>query len=453
MQIDPSLRGKLPPVAEPTPFAGTDGRPTGWKVTLPGGRPLATPAVVDGRVFVGGGFGSYEFYALDAATGRLAWQYQTTDDGPTAAAVLDDRVVFNTESCELEVLTTDGQPVWKRWLGDPLMSMPAVAPGRVFIVFPESRGDRQHYLACFGLSDGTELWRTQLAGEIITAPVLADERVYLTTLDGTLACFRQDNGARLWHEAKNATSSPQIWKEQCYFSQRHEVSMAVAGHSTQRQTEGLSRRGSAADSATKAYAGTARAADYLDHARRAAKSPHYRKQTLDDAAVGFSGHKGDAKVHQAMHNLGHAHVSSLWAYQGSKPFLTRGRLFSALGDTLHCVDPGTEEVAWKKTLHADRQDGELLDSPMTPPAVVNGKLFVGTILGEVYCVRADSGDVLWRIEVGEPIVFQPAVARGCVYAASGAGSLFCLPTGDAADDAWLMWGATAAHNGLPSDLA
>jgi outer membrane protein assembly factor BamB len=46
---------------------------------------LATPAVVDGKVFLGGGFGSYEFYALDAKTGKLLWQYRTGDDGPTAA--------------------------------------------------------------------------------------------------------------------------------------------------------------------------------------------------------------------------------------------------------------------------------------------------------------------------------------------------------------------------------
>ncbi len=448
MQIQESLRGKLPPVADPEPFAGIPGRPAGWKLRLPGQRPLATPAVVNGRVFLGGGFGSYEFYALDAATGRLHWQYQTTDDGPTAAAVLDDVVAFNTESCELEILTVDGRALWKRWLGDPLLSMPALAPGRGFIVYPDSRGDRRHYLACFTLADGTEQWKTPISGEVITAPVLAEDCVYLTTLDGTLACFRQSDGELLWHEAKNATSSPVVWQEQCYFSQRREIPLGAAGRGMQ-QTEHLSTRGSIPRSATRAYEATACVADYLDHAKRAKSSPHYQKQALADAHVGFSGHKGDAKMHQAMHNLGHAHVSSLWAYQGSKPFLAHGRLFSALGDTLHCLDPRTEAVAWKRTLHAGRAAGDLLDSPLTPPALVNGKLFLGTILGEVYCLSAHSGETLWCVEVGEPIIFQPTVAQGCVYAAGGGGSVFCLPTGDPADDGWLMWGATAAHNGLP----
>src|SRR5262249_21244431 len=36
---------------------------------------------------LGGGFGSYDFYALDAASGHVLWQYRPEDDGPTAAVV------------------------------------------------------------------------------------------------------------------------------------------------------------------------------------------------------------------------------------------------------------------------------------------------------------------------------------------------------------------------------
>jgi hypothetical protein len=61
--------GPVPTVDKPKPFA--DGNVRGWKATLPGRRPLATPAIANGRLFLGGGFGSYEFYALDADTGDL----------------------------------------------------------------------------------------------------------------------------------------------------------------------------------------------------------------------------------------------------------------------------------------------------------------------------------------------------------------------------------------------
>jgi outer membrane protein assembly factor BamB len=449
MKLDPRLRGQLPRVEPSVPFTSPNGRIKGWKVTIPGRRPLATPAVVDSRVFLGGGFGSYDFYAFDAGTGNVAWQYQTEDDGPTAAAVQDGYVAFNTESCELEVLTVTGQPVWKKWLGDPLMSMPALERGRVYMAYPDSRGDRQHYLACFDLRTGREYWKRAISGEIITAPVLADGHVYLTTLDGTLSCFQQDDGTRRWQEPKNATSSPVVWNHQCYFSQRQEVPLDVAGKQGVQQWEHVAARGAEAGAGTRPYRATARAADWLDHAKRKKGSPYYAASEAADAAVGFAAFKGDAKIDQAMKNLGQGHVHGIWAYQGSKPFLSKGRLYSALGDTLHCVNPQTDEAFWGKTLRNAEPRGELLDSVVTPPVLVNGKVFVGTIFGEVYCLSAQSGEVLWSAGVGEPIVFQPAVAQGWVYVSTNLGSLFGLETGDPRDDGWLMWGATAAHNGLP----
>src|SRR5262245_54597719 len=147
MKISPSLKGHAPRAGSAETFVDPSGR-KGWKIRLPGNHPLATPAIADGCVFLGGGFGSYDFYAFDADTGALRWQYQTEDDGPTAAVVAEDRVVFNTESCELEVLTLAGERVWKKWLGDPLLSIPAVGDGRVFMAYPDNNSLR-HVLACF----------------------------------------------------------------------------------------------------------------------------------------------------------------------------------------------------------------------------------------------------------------------------------------------------------------
>jgi outer membrane protein assembly factor BamB len=446
MQIDPRRRGHLPEVPSPTPFLSPDGRFRGWKVRIPGGHTLATPAVIDERVFLGGGFGSYDFYAFDARTGTLDWQYQTTDDGPTAAAVQDGFVVFNTESCELEMLTVAGRPVWKTWLGDPLMSMPAIASGHVFQAFPDSRGDRRHYLACFRLDSGHELWRQPIEGEIITAPVLADGHIHFSTLDGTLYCVRQGDGHLVHKEARNVTSSPVVWEGECFFSQRREVADTSPRSDEVYQTEHLAAW-SLDQQTLRAYWATARKADYLDHLKRMRGSPRYAASTHADSAVGFGHSKGDAKILGAMRNLGQGHVHSVWSYQGSKPFIYRSRLYAAHGDTVHCADPRSEQIHWQRTVGASGPDETLLDGVLTPPAGANGKLFFGTITGEVLCLSAETGAMLWSVAIGEPIIFQPAVARGRVFAGTDAGSLICLETGDAGDDGWLMWGADAAHNG------
>jgi outer membrane protein assembly factor BamB len=451
MKRDPSQ--PPPRVEAPTPFADPQGRLRGWKLAVPGHHPLATPAIVDGRVFVGGGFGSYEFYAFDADTGALDWQYQTSDDGPTAAVVAEDRVVFNTESCELEVLTTEGRPVWKKWLGDPLLSMPAVGEGRVYMAYPDTLGDRRHYLVCFALADGAEIWRQPMVGEVITCPVLANGEVYVSNLDGTLACFRQEDGKPLWEEPRLASSAPSVWHGRCYFSQRSERSPAPTPAGGSYAMEYMAAKVAAAGTPTYQFEGTGTPASYLDHAKRAHRSPRYAAQELCDGAVGFAGHKGDAKMHQARVHLGRSHVSAIWAFQGSKPFVSRGRLYSGLGDTVHCVEPDSREVFWKRPVRDQAAaQPELLDHLLTPPALVNGKLFTGTLDGRVLCLSAATGEELWTVTIGEPVEFQPAVARGRLYVPTATGCLYSFETGDAADDGWQMWGATPSHNGHPADM-
>jgi Ca-activated chloride channel family protein len=439
-------RGGEPPVGDAVAFRSKDGNQKGWKVVIPGNRPLATPAVVGGKVFLGGGFGSHEFYAFDADSGKVAWLYRTKDDGPTAAAVADGCVAFNTESCELEVLTVRGKPVWKKWLGDPLMSMPAVADGKVYMAYPDSKGDHKHYLACFELKTGKELWKHEIAGEIITAPVIDNGQVFLATLEGTLYCFQPD-GRLAWQEKKNATSAPVVLDGQCYFSCRAETTVNKEGKEVKQQHEELAQRGGQARDTVKEITETRRPADYLDYAKRARSNVEQGYQSMD-AGVGFAGSaKGDAKIGQATRNLGQNSVAGVWSYQGSRPFVSGDRIYSAMGDTLKCVDRKSEKVLWKLDPRETKSKGELLDAVLTPPAVVNGKIFLGTAAGEVLCLSSDTGKKLWSASVGEPIAFQPAVARGRVYVATSAGSLICLETGDEKDDGWLMWGANAAHNG------
>ena len=71
--------------------------------------------------------------------------------------------------------------------------------------------------------------------------------------------------------------------------------------------------------------------------------------------------------------------------------------------------------------------------------------------GKVLCLSTSDGQVLDEAEIGEPVGFQPAVAGGRVYVPGAHGGLYCLETGDAQDDGWLMWGGSPAHNGVCQD--
>ncbi len=182
----------------------------GWRLLLEPNRAMPTPALGHGRLFVGGGFGSYDFYAFDAHSGALAWHLHTKDDGPTAAVLANGVAVFNTECCTLEVVeTATGRVVWEKWLGDPLLAQPAVMQERVFMVYPKSG---KHVVGAFTLKEGRPLWETCIDHDVITAPVIAEGKVWLATFDGMVWCLDPQTGRVEWNQPLQATSAPWVYQ-------------------------------------------------------------------------------------------------------------------------------------------------------------------------------------------------------------------------------------------------
>jgi len=284
-----------------------------------------------------------------------------------------------------------------------------------------------------------------LSGKRAASPFCTSQEVYVSTIDGTVYCFGQHDGELVWKEKKNVTSAPLVWNGQCYFGRRSEVMVKKDGKELKQQEEQVATRSIGKLAEVRDLPSTRRIADDLDYEKNAAK-PLEGAQKAQDATVGFAAAPAAAKLSQARGNLGKDSVCGVWSYQGSKPFAYNGKLYSSMGDKLKCVDPKTEKVVWERNLHEKNNDQQT-DSLTTPPALVNGKAFVGTTAGDVFCMSAETGKVLWTVNVGGQILFQPAVAGGRVYVSTNNGALFCLETGDTKDDGWLMWGANAAHNG------
>jgi Ca-activated chloride channel family protein len=442
--IAPQAGKSLVPLVDkplsPEPFSTGDGK-DGWKVHIPENRPLPTPCIWNGLVFTGGGFGSYEFYCLDAKTGKKVWQFHTGDDGPTAAVADKGYVVFNTESCIIYVLRAKtGEVVWEKWLGDPLMSQPAIHDGWVYMAYPGQDGN--HYLACMKLETGEDRWKAKIVGDLITAPIVHDGSVYITTLEGTMHRYNERSGELLWSEKKSATSAPWLYKGKIYVSLREEEAVPDSG--SKKQFEGMANLDVKDGRQLNEKLWTRQEADYLSYET---SSRYANEQKALDASVGFGSAPGAAKLGQAQANIGLATVSGVWAYQGSRPAVFGGRNYNAMGNVIRSVDSETGEVLWEKKYVSD-EDEDIGGRSLTPPSVVNGKLFMGSITGDMLCYDAETGKLLWKHNVGEPIRFQPSVSGGRVYFATDYGNIYCIETGDSEDDGWNMWGGNAAHNGL-----
>jgi outer membrane protein assembly factor BamB len=288
---------------------------SGFVIHLPSQSPIPTPTVYQNRLYVSGGFSSQEFYCFDARTGEFIWGAQLDDDGPSSAVPYEDSIIFGCESCTVFSLAADtGEMRWSHWLGDPLLSMPTLADGRVFVVYPSMSGlpanepdgtdirtgdtmsladdvdgSRRtviptHVAAAFDAMTGKLLWRRWLDSDCMTAPVAVEEKLFLATLAGTVYEFRQRDGQIQRAERMRATSAPVVVGDDLYLTRRAddrsqpEVAECIAVHRL--STNALH------------FAAARRSAPYLDEAiqRQAQYSKDaYNFETQNAIGGGFGG--------------------------------------------------------------------------------------------------------------------------------------------------------------------
>ncbi len=441
-----------------TVFKTSDNK-EGWAISIPGGRPIATPAFWNGMLFVGGGYGSHEFYAFDAQSGALAWKYTTGDDGPTAAVVEDGLCAFNTESCTVYVLDAKtGKLVWQEWLGDPLMSQPAIYKGKLYMAYPagQSHGNSQisahniygngnskkesidakysHRLLCADLKTGKHLWTHPITADAISAPIINDGQVLLTCQDGTSFCLNADSGAELWQKANAGTSAPLATKQGIVFTQREDrKKLAYEG------LQVYDKQGYAKVAAAAAPASSP--APYLEKGS-AMNGMGKASMAQLDSSVGFSSAPMSAQLQKAS-GIPVDNVVGGWAYQGSR-VATKGNTFFYNNGTNIRSSAKDSTLSWTANVHGK---GITPNSQLFSPAAVGKEnLYLASSNGHILSVNQKNGSLNFDYSTNNPITFQPALANGNVYVGTSNGIVICLKTGlkDAVD--WTAWGGNAQHN-------
>jgi len=452
IDLDKAVDVTLPkvPGLKPVHFQTPDGK-VGWALRLPGNRPIATPAYADGMLFVGGGYGSHEFYAFNAKTGEVVWKISTGDDGPTAAVVDDGYVAFNTESCTVIVVDEKtGKVLWQEWLGDPLMSQPAILSGRLFIAYPYGQRNPKHvsasnsamttvsgyHLLAVELKTGHHLWEQEIPTDVISAPVLKGNDVYVTCFDGSTFAFDASTGRPLWSKKEAATSAPLAIGDQVVFSKKKQ-----SGSS---QYEGLARVGAAKGDTKDKDLLASGEADYLAKGEgRSSGLPATAQKSLD-SSVGFSSAPPAAKIASASENVGVNSVVGGWAYQGSRAAHNSGQIFNAQGKYLNSVGAVDGRQAWKVEVVGKTVDSR--SQVFAPPSLGNEYMYLSGSAGNLVSVRQKDGQLGFAYSFKRPIIFQPALVNGNVYLGTADGLVICLQTNNKDADGWYGWGGNAQHN-------
>ena len=106
----------------------------------------------------------------------------------------------------------------------------------------------------------------------------------------------------------------------------------------------------------------------------------------------------------------------------SSPAVANGYVYVGSDDyNLYCLNATTGARKWMYS------PGSYVDSS---PAIANGRVYVGS-LDKCYCINATTGCVEWSYTTGDPVYSDPAIANGMVFIANcndadNKGSVYCL---------------------------
>jgi len=421
----------------------------GYYIQLPNTTNVPTPAVLNGNLFLSGGFGSKQYYNFEASTGKLKWAIDLDDDGPSSPAISDGLIVFNTESCTIFVCDlVTGKLIWSYYLGDPLMSMPTIANGIVFTAYPSPykinsrsrsidsaiknlKGIPSHVLVAFDAKTGAILWQKWIDSDIMSAPVAKDDILYVTTFSGTLYKVKQKTGEIIEAKAIRATSVP-------IFSKNNEL---IVSRRSDLANDSLVSESIVVGYGTKNKTVYNKKAEYLDRKVQNFSVTKMNSQKMD-AGNGFAdGAPSSANSLAAEMNIGYSNVSSLQSFQGSRGVYMNGNLYNTMGDEIVCTGPDGD-VKWKHKLDGDlKHQGGFMG---TPPIYTNGYVIVATYSGEILIID-EKGKLANKYEIKDPVLYQPVVDNGWIYVTTANGKLYAINSGNPSITGWNMWGANAAR--------
>jgi outer membrane protein assembly factor BamB len=183
---------------------------------------MSSPTIVGNRVYIGSG--DHNVYALDLASGALAWKFETGDVVHASPAVVDGVVYIGSWDRNMYALDAGtGKEVWKYTTGDDqqifnqigIASSAAVVNGVVYF------GCRDGHFYAVDAKTGVKKWdEDNKMGWVIASPSVKDGVVYFPTSDGTqFKALNADTGALLWRAVNKAVSfsSPMIAGDAVYF--------------------------------------------------------------------------------------------------------------------------------------------------------------------------------------------------------------------------------------------
>lgn len=224
-----------------------------WKFHT-NGRVIASPAALNGVVYVGSTDGN--FYAIDAKSGTLKWKFETKAWEVSSPTIVGGAVYFLSYDGHLYGLdAASGQVKWKFATGgekhyagthlhflqpaaesmpDPwdfYLSSPAIWNGTVYF------GSSDGYVYALSADSGDLKWKFKTGDVVHSSPAIANGTVFIGSWDTYLYALGAASGNEKWrfktgddpdaHNHIGIQSSPAVMDGVVYFGSRDSYAYAV----------------------------------------------------------------------------------------------------------------------------------------------------------------------------------------------------------------------------------
>ena len=160
----------------------------------------ASPTVTSELVLIGDEYGV--FHAVERATGKLRWKYETQAEIICSAAIVKYLIIFGSYDSTLYCLGFDGKELWKRETGDRINGSPAIAGNITFVT-----GCDQH-LRAINIDSGEEEFDLELGHFMIASPAVDKYMLYVGTHESDFLALNLETQEVVWRLKDEAREFP-----------------------------------------------------------------------------------------------------------------------------------------------------------------------------------------------------------------------------------------------------
>jgi outer membrane protein assembly factor BamB len=399
-------------------------------------------------------FNRTQVVLADATSGKEVWKFNTGGFIAGDPVLADDRVYAVGQSGWVFVFNTgQSKPIWQRQLNLDFRGTPGIGKGRIYA------GDARRTLHAIDASNGRIAWTFQ-APEVenktyqyFSTAVESNKRVYVGTAGGYVYCLHAGSGSVIWkHRVSDwVRSRPVVLGDMVYVATldaRLYALKDVGDSVVEVWQETLGEHGFTADLVGSANGILASGRDLVLYSLSPETGDlQWKHSIIDGAWVDGVRHRADAYGGQFQTSpvivddvvylggpdgfLDAVDVNSgkrLWRFEtqgriSSAPRVAEGKVFvgkNSHNDEFYAVDQRTGELVWKIE--------NLGWASVGATGYANGRIFVGTVDGKFYGIRAENGHIDWKFDAGNGKGFypHPATDESMVYTGSHNGNYYAF---------------------------